>query len=81
LSSFAYEAAYPLSGEAVPMFILGYNPENWNAPPDPKVLSTLLRGGNYDYATNKVHWEDIPKQTLPNSLYLMSKPEFFGSYV
>jgi hypothetical protein len=81
LSGFAYEAAYPLTGAAVPMFILGYNPENWNAPPDPKVLATLVRGGNYDYATNKVHWQNIPAQTLPNSLYLMSKPEFFGSYV
>ena len=24
---------------------LGYNPENWSAPADPEVLSTLLRGG------------------------------------
>ena len=79
-SSLTYEAVYPWNGEVSPMFILGYNPENWNAPPDPKVLSTLIRAGNYDYVTNQVHWEDLHEQSLPHSLYLTSKPEFFGSY-
>ena len=46
---------------------------------DPKVLSTVLRGGNFDYVTNTVHWESIAPQTIPNSLYLSAKPAFFGA--
>ena len=72
-----YQQTSGWSGSA--MWRLGYNPENWNAAADPKVLSTLLRGGNYDYATNSVHWETVSPQTLPDSLYLTSKPAFFGN--
>jgi hypothetical protein len=32
--------------------------------------------GNYDYKTNSVQWAEAP-HTLPNSLYLTSKPSFF----
>jgi hypothetical protein len=57
-----------------------------------KCLSTLLRDGNFDYFTNKVHWYGIGGGTganngltppansaLPNSLYLTNKPAFFGN--
>lgn len=57
---------------------LGYDPIHWEQAPDPKVLSTVLREGNYDYLTGLVHW-DTTAQPLPNSLYLTSKPAFFGS--
>ena len=60
------------------MWRLGYNPENWNAPPDANVTGTVLRDGNYDYATNQVHWVNGP-QPIPTSLYLAGKPAFFGS--
>ena len=59
---------------------IGYDPQHWEQDADPKAVSTLIRGGNYDYVTNSVHWENIPSQTLPNSLYLSGKPAFFGSY-
>jgi hypothetical protein len=59
---------------------IGYDPQHWEQDADPKAISTLIRGGNYDYLTNSIHWENIPSQTLPNSLYLSSKPAFFGSY-
>jgi hypothetical protein len=59
---------------------IGYDPQHWEQDADPKVKSTLIRGGNYDYLTNSVHWENIAPQTLPNSLYLSGKPAFFGSY-
>ena len=54
-------------------------------------LSTVLRDGNYDYFTNEVHWHGIggtgvnngltppADATLPDSLYLSSKPAFFDS--
>ena len=77
-SAFAYEDTFPWGDDPVGLWRLGYNPENWNAPPDPKLLSTLIREGNFDYATNQVHWTS-PAQQLPASLYLAGKPAFFGS--
>jgi hypothetical protein len=59
-------------------WMLGYNPEAWNAPADPKVLQTLVREGNYDFVTKQAHWTGGAK-TLANSLYLTSKPAFFGT--
>src|SRR4051794_22865685 len=59
---------------------IGYDPEHWEQDADPKTISTLIRGGNYDYVTDSVHWEEIPSQALPESLYLSGKPAFFGPY-
>ena len=59
------------------MWELGYDPENWAQQADPRVLSTVIREGNYDYATNQVHWSGAPRE-LPASLYLPGKPAFFG---
>jgi hypothetical protein len=58
---------------------IGYDPERWSMNADPLTLNTLIRGGNFDYLTNTVHWEGLTQQTLPNSLYLTAKPAFFGS--
>ncbi len=65
------------SGEKA-IWRLGYDPTHWEQDPDPKVRSTVLREGNFDYVTNEVRW-DSAAQTLPASLYLTSKPAFFGS--
>ena len=78
LNSYTYDAPFPWRDDPVGLWRLGYNPENWNAPPDVNVTGTVLRQGNYDYATNQVHWANGPQQ-LPLSLYLTSKPAFFGS--
>jgi hypothetical protein len=56
----------------------GYDPAHWEQAADPKVKSTALRDGNFDYLTNQVRW-DRAAQTLPASLYLSGKPAFFGS--
>ena len=64
------------NGSAIWKF--GYDPTHWEQAADPKVLSTALRDGNFDYQTNSVRW-DRAAQTLPNSLYLANKPAFFGS--
>lgn len=59
---------------------LGYNDANWGAPADPKVLSTLVRHGNFDYLRNTVTWDPgSTDRQLPKSLYLTSKPAFFGA--
>src|ERR1700730_15184380 len=59
---------------------LGYDPERWNMYPDPRVLSTVIRDGNYDFLTNSQHWHNTPGGfAIPNSMYLTSKPAFFGN--
>ena len=58
----------------------GYDPERWTMDPDPQVLSTAIRDGNYDYKSNSQHWYTTPGGfTMPNSMYLASKPAFFGT--
>ena len=78
MSGWQYEGHYPWPDKAV--WLLGYQSSEWEQDADPKVLSTVLRGGNYDYLTNSVHWESVTQQAIPNSLYLTAKPAFFGSY-
>jgi hypothetical protein len=43
---------------------------------DPNVANTAIRDGNFDYLTNSVKWTN-GAYTLPDSLYLSSKPAFF----
>ena len=48
--------------------------------PDPQTLSTVIRDGNYDFLTNSQRWHNTPGGfTIPNSMYLASKPAFFGT--
>ena len=47
---------------------------------DPKVASTALRDANFDYLTNTVVWDtEDTAHTVPNSLYLTTKPAFFNA--
>jgi hypothetical protein len=56
-------------------------------PYDSLVRSTLLRWGNYDYATEQAHWnpaeipsgQTVPATTLPPSLYLAARPGWWGT--
>jgi Pectate lyase superfamily protein len=75
---FTYEGTFPWNDKQVAMWRLGYNPEDWKAPPDKRVTETVIREGNFDYVTNQVHWQTGP-QELPASLYLKEKPAFFGN--
>lgn len=76
-SSFRYESSLPWDPQPVPMWQLGYDPEHWDRAADPKVLSTVIREGNFDYASGEVRWSGAT-YTLPQSLYLSEKPSFFG---
>ena len=78
-SGFVYETTHPWDNDPIGMWKLGYNPENWNAPADARVVSTTHRHGNWDYATNSIDWKAGFDTTLPNSLYLTSRPSFFGT--
>jgi hypothetical protein len=45
------------------------------------VAQTILRHGNYDGTTGKIEWDDkIRDHKLPASLYLKTKPAFFGDH-
>lgn len=77
MNGFIYEDTQGIGTPAI--WKLGLEPTSWDEDPDPKVLSTILRGGNFDYLTNSVRWENVSQQALPNSLYLNSKPFFFGN--
>jgi len=57
-------------------------------PYDPLVVNGLLRWGNYDYVTNQTRWNpaEIPADTpvpsdhtLPSSLFLSSRPSWWGT--
>jgi hypothetical protein len=61
------------------MWQLGYSSADWSAPAEARVLDTLHRHANFDYATNSVKFVTGYDQELPVSLYLTSKPAFFGS--
>src|SRR4029077_14696069 len=59
---------------------LGYDGSRWGMHPDPKTLATVIRDGNYDFLTNSQRWHNTPGGfALPNSMYLTSKPAFFGN--
>lgn len=64
-------------GSAPAIWRFGYDPTHWEQAADPKVKSTALRDGNFDFLTNTVRW-DREAQELPPSLYLRAKPAFFG---
>jgi hypothetical protein len=74
MEGWIYENAWPWNGPTIWQF--GYAPTHWEQAADPKVLETVLRDGNFDYATHTVHW-DRPEQPLPDSLYLAARPAFF----
>ncbi len=47
---------------------------------DGTALREIFRHGNFDYVTNGVIWDAAtPDHALPNSLYLATKPGFFGA--
>ncbi len=80
-SGFAYEDDYPWESDPIGLWRIGYAPGDWNAPPDPRVVGTLHRHANFDYATHSIMWATGWSDTLPDSLYLASKPAFFGAYL
>ena len=58
-------------------------PDNIDTEPqrfDPNVHGTVIRHGNYDFATHSVVWDPgIATRQIPNSYYLTSKPSWFGA--
>jgi len=80
-------------GTNVPVYWVGMVGSNAGLmPPDTQVLATTIRDANFDYVSNQVHWHGLggkgvnndlappANSAVPSSLYLQSKPAFFGSY-
>lgn len=82
------------ASQTASIYKFGYYDDGGTASPNAslsaKVGKTVLRGGNWDCKTNTVIWSNnvpsgslastyLAQQTLPNSLYLSSKPSWFGS--
>jgi hypothetical protein len=78
-SGFVYEDLWPWAPDPIGMWRIGYTPLDWAAQPDPRVVSTIHRHGNFYYATGTAVWAPTYDQTLPSSLYLAAKPAFFGN--
>jgi hypothetical protein len=80
-AAFTYEDPYPYSNSVAAMWRFGVPDSVGTADirtSDPQSAATALRDGNFDYVTNSVKWDRTP-QPIPDSLYLTSKPEFFGN--
>jgi hypothetical protein len=77
LTRVIYQLGYPHMGNNS---YSGVNPPHSGKDAlDTRVKSTLLRHGNYDYATRSIQWDaGIADHALPNSLYLPGKPAWFG---
>jgi len=71
---------YPYGGKYI--YRLGFTEANDNnlSGNDTTVAATILRHGNWDSVTQGVLWDsNIADRTIPNSLYLTSKPAWWGN--
>jgi hypothetical protein len=89
---YEYNSGTVNPNNTVAMYVIG-NQTGQNGPPgfpgDPTLYRKINRQGNYDYVTRSQIWYAGPggagttstgsPQALPNSMYLTSKPAFFGS--
>ena len=76
------EATGPVNSSAKVIYAFGETSSFGDRGVDPGVKSTVYRQGNWDSVNNTVKWnEDIvnANRTLPLSLYLRSKPSYFGN--
>lgn len=78
-----YETSYANNGSPdTSIYGLGYWIYTWNYPAqyDDRVVTTLVREGNFDYETGAVQWDaGTADRTLPASLYLPAPPSWWGS--
>jgi hypothetical protein len=77
--SYIYRLGYPMIGNNG---FAGDGVTQTNAPDtyDPRVQASLLRHGNYDYASKSLVWDlTIAEHTLSDSLYLPTVPSWWGT--
>jgi hypothetical protein len=79
-SSFTYESLGQAPDGVAPMWELGRDEKAQDKlVPDvvTPIVEATIREGNYDFVSREQKWNEGP-DTLPASLYLTSKPAFFG---
>jgi hypothetical protein len=76
MAGWTYDVVGPGGSRTPAVFLLGWDNEKPN-PYDPRVAETALREGNWDWLRRRQAWSGPPAR-LPESLYLQSKPAFFG---
>ncbi len=78
-SAFVYENQPPWRYDPVPVWTIGPQYDSGLDGQDPDVAATTIRHGNFDYVTGGISWDpEIERTDLPRSMYLDSKPAFFG---
>ncbi len=79
MTGWTYDVTGPNGMESPAIWLLGWD----NVSPQPydaEVAATTIRHGNFDYLTNTVQWDpNAADHTLPASLYLSKKPDFFNA--
>ena len=61
------------------IYLIGYAGGPATAPTDSNCGATMLRHGNYLGVTDSIEWVSGWDHALPTSLFLSSKPSFYGS--
>jgi hypothetical protein len=80
-----WQLGYPNTGNTSYSGVYSGTPTDpGNADPtskrDSAVESSVIRHGNFDYATNSTIWDSsIADHSLPDSLYLSARPAWWGS--
>lgn len=75
MSGWEYDRSTPGGWNAPGIWLLGWDQDLC----DTSVAQTAVRDGNWDWVQVRQSWHNAPAVTLQNSLYLTSKPSFFGS--
>jgi hypothetical protein len=77
MTGWTYDASGPAGWNTDTIWLLGWDTDYF----DPEVRNTAVRDGNWDWVQGQQTWHNTPTgdHDLPDSLYLSSKPAFFGS--
>jgi hypothetical protein len=68
-----------IAGSGRYAYTWGYPSDGASTSTDPQSKATMLRHGDFDFATQTSSWDSsIADRDIPDSLYLSSKPAFFG---
>ena len=79
MAGFTYDVTGPMGARTPAIWLLGWD-DGSPQPYDPVTAETAVRHGNFDYLTNRVHWDlNVRDHTIPASLYLSKKPDFFNA--
>lgn len=82
MSGWTYEGFNIFADKSV--WLLGWDPTQTTGT-DPKVVDSafaghVIRDGNWDWLNSQQRWHETPGTfAIPNSLYLNTKPSFFGA--